>query len=211
MEYIVISSYFLFIFIFAFLFKTKEKYKELQRKIIHIGMGPLVPIAKYLQITQTIAEIFTGLIILLILLNYKFKLVPVIEDIERKSYGTFFYCLSLFILIFIFWDINYYALIAGVFVMTFGDGLAGLIGKSFKSKNWTIFNQKKSIIGTSTMFLVSLLVISFLGYKNNYDFNYYYLLIALLATLLEQISIIGIDNISVPIITSTIFHVLITN
>ena len=211
MEYIVISSYFLFIFIFAFLFKTKEKYKELQRKIIHIGMGPLVPIAKYLQITQTIAEIFTGLIILLILLNYKFKLVPVIEDIERKSYGTFFYCLSLFILIFIFWDINYYALIAGVFVMTFGDGLAGLIGKSFKSKNWTIFNQKKSIIGTSTMFLVSLVVISILGYKNNVDFNYYYFGIALIATLLEQISIIGIDNFSVPIITSTIFHLLITN
>ena len=211
MEYIVISSYFLFIFIFAFLFKTKEKYKELQRKIIHIGMGPLVPIAKYLQITQTIAEIFTGLIILLILLNYKFKLVPVIEDIERKSYGTFFYCLSLFILIFIFWDINYYALIAGVFVMTFGDGLAGLIGKSFKSKNWTIFNQKKSIIGTSTMFLVSLVVISILGYKNNVDFNYYYFGIALIATLLEQISIIGIDNFSVPIITSTVFHLLITN
>ena len=95
--------------------------------------------------------------------------------------------------------------------MAFGDGLAGLIGKNFKSKNWTIFNQKKSIIGTTTMFLISLLVVSILGYKNNFDFNYYYFGIALLATLLEQISIIGIDNFSVPILTSIIFHLLITN
>ena len=95
--------------------------------------------------------------------------------------------------------------------MTFGDGLAGLIGKNFKSKSWKIFNQKKSIIGTTTMFLISFLVVSILGYKNNLDFNYYYFWIALLATVLEQISIIGIDNFSVPIVTSTVFHLLITN
>ena len=95
--------------------------------------------------------------------------------------------------------------------MTFGDGLAGLIGKNFKSKSWKIFNQKKSIIGTTTMFLTSLLILSILGFQNNIDFNNYYFGIALLATLLEQISIIGVDNFSVPIITSTIYHLLITN
>ena len=61
------------------------------------------------------------------------------------------------------------------------------------------------------MFLISFLVVSILGYKNNLDFNYYYFWIALLATVLEQISIIGIDNFSVPIVTSTVFHLLITN
>ena len=94
--------------------------------------------------------------------------------------------------------------------MTFGDGLAGLIGKNFKSKSWEIFNQKKSIIGTSTMFLVSFIVISSLGYTNDIDFNYYYFYIATIATLFEQISIIGIDNFSVPLITATIFHLFIT-
>ena len=61
------------------------------------------------------------------------------------------------------------------------------------------------------MFLISLFVLSILGYANNIDFNYLYFSIALLATLLEQISIIGIDNLSVPIITSIVFHLLITN
>ena len=103
------------------------------------------------------------------------------------------------------------ALTAGFFIMTFGDGLAGLIGKNFKSKSWEIFNQKKSILGTTTMFFISLLVVFILGNTNNIDFNYYYFGIAFIATLLEQISIIGIDNFSVPIITSTIFHLLIEN
>jgi len=174
-------------------------------------MGPLIPLAKFLEIEQSAAQYFAGAMSVLIIINYIYKLIPIIEDIDRKSFGTFFYCFSLLILISLFWEEDPLALTSGFFVMTFGDGLAGLIGKNFKSKSWTIFNQKKSIIGTTTMFLISLIVISILGYQNNVDFNYYYIGIALLATLLEQISIIGIDNFSVPIITSTIFHLLISN
>ena len=212
LNFLVIGIYIVFIFLISKIFKNfYPKNQELLRKIIHIGMGPLIPFAIFLDVEQSTAQYFAGSMSILVVINYIYKLFPIIEDVDRKSFGTFFYCFSLLILISLFWEKDPLALTAGFFIMTFGDGLAGLIGKNFKSKNWTIFNQKKSIFGTSTMFLVSLLVISFLGYKNNYDFNYYYLLIALLATLLEQISIIGIDNISVPIITSTIFHVLITN
>ena len=212
LNFALIGIYIVFIFLISKLFKNfYPNNQELLRKIIHIGMGPLIPIAKLLEIGQSAAQYFAGSISILIVINYIYKLFPIIEDIDRKSFGTFFYCFSLLILISLFWELDPLALTAGFFIMTFGDGLAGLIGKNFKSKSWTIFNQKKSIIGTSTMFLISLLVLSILGYKNNVDFNYYYFGIALLATLLEQISIIGIDNFSVPIITSTIFHLLITS
>ena len=105
-------------------------------------MGPLIPIAKYLEIDQTTAACFTGIVSFLILLNYVYKLFPIIEDVDRKSFGTLFYCLSLFILITIFWNRDPISLITGFFIMTFGDGFAGLIGKNFKSKYWIIFNQK---------------------------------------------------------------------
>jgi len=212
LNFALIGIYIVLIFLISKILKNfYPNNQELLRKIIHIGMGPLIPLAKFLEIEQTTAQYFACGMSILILINYIYKLFPIIEDIDRKSFGTFFYCFSLLILISLFWEKDPLALTAGFFVMTFGDGLAGLIGKNFKSKNWTIFNQKKSIIGTTTMFLISLLVISILGFKNNVDFNYYYFGIALLATLLEQISIIGIDNFSVPIITSTIFHFLITN
>ena len=210
LNFALIGIYIVFIFLISKLLKNfYPNNQELLRKIIHIGMGPLIPLAKFLEIEQSAAQYFAGGMSILILINYIYKLFPIIEDIERKSFGTFFYSFSLLILIILFWEKDPLALTAGFFIMTFGDGFAGLIGKNFKSKNWTILNQKKSIIGTTTMFLISLLVISILGYKNNIDFNYSYFGIALLATLLEQISIIGIDNFTVPIITSTLFHLIL--
>ena len=212
LNFALIGIYIVFIFLISKLLKNfYPNNQELLRKIIHIGMGPLIPLAKFLEIEQSAAQYFAGGISILILINYIYKLFPIIEDIDRQSYGTFFYCFSLLILISLFWEQDPLSLTAGFFIMTFGDGLAGLIGKNFESKSWKIFNQKKSIIGTTTMFLISFLVVSILGYKNNLDFNYYYFWIALLATVLEQISIIGIDNFSVPIVTSTVFHLLITN
>ena len=201
LNFALIGIYIVFIFLISKLFKNfYPNNQELLRKIIHIGMGPLIPLAKFLEIEQSTAQYFAGGMSILIVINYIYKLFPIIEDVDRKSFGTFFYCFSLLIMISLFWEQDPLALTAGFFIMTLGDGLAGLIGKNFKSRSWKIFNQKKSILGTTTMFLISLFVLFTLGYTNNINFNYYYFGIALLATLLEQISIIGIDNLSVPII-----------
>ena len=94
--------------------------------------------------------------------------------------------------------------------MTFGDGLAGLLGKNFKSRNWIIFNQKKSLIGTATMFLVSFAITGSLAYFGSHEISLYLPLIAILATIIEQFSIAGIDNLFVPIVSAIAFNLLIT-
>ena len=147
----------------------------------------------------------------MVLINYTYKLFPTIEDIERKSFGTIFYCLSLFILIWLFWEKDPYALIVGFFMMTFGDGLAGLVGKSFNSKSWVIFKQRKSLFGTLTMFLVSLIVVCFIGNIQQNSFNLNYFAIAFLATVLEQFSVLGVDNLIVPISSSLYFNFFMVN
>ena len=211
-KFTVILLYLFSIFLISIVFKkyTKDS-REIVRKIIHIGIGPLIPIAQFLKIAQNSALIFTGIVSLMVLINYTYKLFPTIEDVERKSYGTLFYCLSLFILISLFWDKDPYSLITGFFIMTFGDGLAGLIGKTFNSKSWLFLKQKKSLIGTLTMFLTSLIIVSLLGYTQQHSLNFNYLTIALIATLLEQVSFLGIDNFIVPILSGLSFNFLITN
>ena len=211
-KFSLIFLYLLSIFLISIVVKKfNENSKEIVRKIIHIGIGPLIPISQFLKIDQNSALLFTGFVSLLILINYNYKLVPTIEDVERKSYGTIFYCLSLFILISLFWDKDPNALVAGFFVMTFGDGLAGLIGKSFNSKSWIIFKQKKSFFGTMTMFLISFIVVCLIGYTQSNSFNLNYFAIAFLATLLEQFSVLGIDNFIVPISSALCFNFFITN
>ena len=211
-KFTVILLYLFSIFLISIVFKKfNEDSKEIVRKIIHIGIGPLIPIAQFLKINQNSALIFTGIVSLMVFINYNYKLFPTIEDVERKSYGTLFYCLSLFILIYLFWDKDPYALISGFFIMTFGDGLAGLIGKSFNSKSWIFFKQKKSLYGTITMFLTSLIVVCSIGYSRQNSLNLNYFTIAFIATLLEQFSILGIDNFIVPISSALFFNFLITS
>ena len=212
LKFTVILLYLFSIFLISIVFKKhNENSKEIVRKIIHIGIGPLIPIAQFLKINQNSALIFTGIISLMVFINYTYKLFPTIEDVERKSYGTLFYCLSLFILIYLFWDKDPYALISGFFIMTFGDGLAGLIGKSFNSKSWIFFKQKKSLFGTMTMFLTSLIVVFSIGYAQQNSLNVNYFTIAFLATFIEQFSVLGIDNFIVPISSGLFFNFFITN
>ncbi len=211
-KFAIILLYLFSIFLISIVFrKFNEDSKEIVRKIIHIGIGPLIPIAQFLKIDQNSALIFTGIVSLLVLINYTYKLFPTIEDVERKSYGTIFYCLSLFILIWLFWDKDPYALTAGFFIMTFGDGLAGLIGKSFNSNSWVIFKQKKSLFGTLTMFLASFIVICSTGYAQQNSFHLNYFAVAFLATVLEQFSVLGVDNLIVPISSALCFNFFIAN
>ena len=212
LKFAFILIYISIIFLVSVIYKSfNPNNKEIHRKIIHIGIGPLIPFAKFLEITQTSALYFTGIVSLLTFINYQSKLFPTIEDVERKSYGTLFYCLSLFILISHFWDKDPYSLITGFFIMAFGDGLAGLVGKTFNSKSWFFLKQKKSLIGTLTMFLTSLIIVSSIGYAQQNSLNLNYFTIAFIATLLEQVSFLGIDNFIVPILSALSFNFFITN
>ena len=211
LNFVFILIYIFIIFFISIIYKKfNPNNKETLRKIIHIGIGPLIPLAKFLDIDQISALYFTGLISLLTFINYQSKLFPTIEDVDRKSYGTLFYCLSLFILIYLYWNKDPTSLMAGFFIMTFGDGFAGLIGKNFQSKSWFFLNQKKSFFGTITMFITSLIVIFGLSYFQKYSLSINMITIAFISTVIEQFSIFGIDNLIVPISAAFCFNYFIT-
>jgi phytol kinase len=84
--------------------------------------------------------------------------------------------------------------------MAFGDGFAGLIGKSINSPKWSVLGQTKSIAGTFTMGTVVAITTTTISSINNLGIQpLEIILISLIATFLEQISPWGIDNITVPI------------
>ncbi|MFM1899563.1 MAG: hypothetical protein RLZZ216_139 [Cyanobacteriota bacterium] len=174
--------------------------RELSRKIVHIGTGPVVPLAWWLGITAAVAIPIALLVTLVALINHRWRLLPAVEDIERHSYGTVAYGLSISVLLIAFWPDHADAVCAGVLVMACADGLAGLIGRGIPSASWRLWGQRKSILGTLTMALVSLLVLIVLAALTSPSPPLTSLLIiAGLATVLEQLSWWGIDNFSVPV------------
>ena len=174
--------------------------KELSRKIIHIGSGPVIPLAWILGISAKLAIPVASIITLGLAMNHRLQLLPAMEDVNRQSYGTIAYGLSITFLLFILWPENAAAVSAGVLVMSFGDGLAGLVGPLIKSRDWLVFGQRKSIAGTLTMALVGLIVLIIVSGLSGVSFNPLLLLaISCLAVFLEQIGPWGIDNLTVPI------------
>ena len=67
-------------------------------------------------------------------------------------------------------------------------------------------NITKSLFGTFTMFLTSLIVVCSIGYAQQKNVNLNYFAIAFLATVLEQFSVLGIDNFIVPISSALCFN-----
>ncbi|MGK7931251.1 MAG: diacylglycerol/polyprenol kinase family protein [Microcystaceae cyanobacterium] len=176
---------------------------EWTRKIVHLGSGNIILFAWLLNIPSLIGIAAAVIAATVALISYKIPILPSINGVGRNSLGTFFYAVSIGLLIGIFWTINqpYYGVL-GILVMTWGDGMAAIIGQKWGKHPYQVFGMTKSWEGSLTMagvsFLISMLILS-----SVYGYNSFIWLISLglsiFATLLESFSKLGIDNLTVPL------------
>nr|WP_041642265.1 diacylglycerol/polyprenol kinase family protein [Trichormus azollae] len=186
---------------------------EIIRKIVHIGTGNVILIAWWLNIPATVgitASIFASIITLL---SYIFPILPGINSVGRQSLGTFFYALSIGILVAGFWYLQQpqYAAI-GILTMAWGDGLAALIGQRFGKHKYKLLGSNKSWEGSFTMTFLSFLINMFilLGTQGNIWQTWVIsILVAIVATTLEAFSFLGIDNLTVPVGSAALAYSLI--
>ena len=184
--------------------------RELSRKIVHIGTGAVLPLAWAFTIPAMVAIPFAIVVTLLTWMNHQWRLIPAVEDVDRNSYGTIAYGLAITILLLLFWPDHADAACAGVLVMALGDGCAGLVGRAVRSPRWVVLGQTKSLAGTLTMFLVSTAVLIGLStWSESIAAFTMALAIATTATALEQISVAGVDNLSVPLVVGLLWATLL--
>jgi phytol kinase len=202
----------LIIFIAWVVYRFTDSEAEIIRKIVHIGMGNVILIAWWLDIPAYVgitASVFASLITLL---SYKFPILPGINSVGRQSLGTFFYAVSIGVLMGIFWYLHQpqYAVL-GIMIMAWGDGLAALIGKRFGKHKYIVFGSQKSWEGSLTVTLSSYFICAillFIVQGNIWQTWIISLIVALIATILEAFSFLGIDNLTVPIGSATCAYLL---
>lgn len=183
----------------------EKRGEEASRKFIHIMLGNWWFIAMYF-FTNVWFAIFVPITFVIInYVSYKQDLIKVMEREKQDGLGTVYYAISLLILAIVFFGI-YQKPILGLIpnlIMAYGDGFAAVVGKWIKSKTYMVGETKKSIAGSITMFVISLILI--MGFLiANYTFGIWQIaligvVMAIAVTIIEAISSKGIDNFSVPI------------
>lgn len=178
--------------------------EEASRKFIHVLLSNVWIIYMLFIDSLVPACILPIAFVIINTLSYKFKLIKSMEREENDGFGTIYYAVSMLVVSIIAYVAGDPRIGAtGILIMGYGDGFAAIIGKKIKSKKYKIGKTTKSIAGSLTMFIISLfisfIVLKMIGVK--------YLIfdsfgIAVVATILEAISIKGFDNITVPVITT---------
>jgi dolichol kinase len=138
-----------------------------------------------------------------------------LADITEKghSLGLVFYAISYTLLALLFAS-RPTVVAAGILPMAYGDSLASLLGERYNLGKYKIIAQK-SLVGSVAMFLGSSLsfAASLLFFSILYSFSVLdelpaMLAVAVVGTLVEGVSPIGFDNLTVPVFSAAVFFLL---
>jgi phytol kinase len=221
---LVLFSY-LYIISMIFVAKRTEKIlnwsQKTSRKVLHILIGNFPFIIPFFSESIFPIMVAAPFVLLTFLVSPYSPIKSLkgmlfgLKDTTQKghSLGLVFYAISYTVLAALFFDTPY-IIAAGILPMAYGDGLASLIGERYGGRKYKILSQK-SLEGSLAVFAGSFLSLVFglLFYSLFHQFSPVEIIVlplwtAVTATVVEAISPLGFDNITVPIICSVSFFLI---
>ena len=136
-------------------------------------------------------------------IDWRFNLFAAMASSDASNLGTVYFPLAAAVVIIIFWD-NPPLMVAALMPLTWGDGMAPVIGRAFGKHHYTVFGHTRTLQGSVAFFLFGLLftwlALWLIPGPTPIDPLTALapaLLIMGLTTLIEAVSIWGLDNITI--------------
>ena len=220
---IVVYIYVAIIFVVAE--KVLKTRPEVSRKFLHIMVGNMIFAMPFFSDPWVMVLFLTLPITIVLFFLTEYSPIKIENSVTESGHalGLFFYAGIWTILIAVFTmiapanDPKYYIWIVALAIvpMVYGDGFAALIGQKFGKIKYTVFGGTKSLEGSLTMFVVTTvmsvfvwMVFSSIGCTMP-EFNIVYIIgISAVATVCEAFSYGGIDNLTVPAVTSILYYLV---
>lgn len=210
-QYMVLWNFIAYMLLFLGIFFLAEfGYRSLKvkvettRKFVHFFSGAVcLTFPLYLDHWTWVFALCLGFIIILAL-SRKYALLPSINAIERKSYGSVVFPVAVMACyLFFSQSHDYLYFYIPILVLAVCDPLAALSGKRWPYGGYKVGRDSKTLVGSSVFcascFLVLLLSLSFLEARFSVPLPVYCLGIAIVATLAEACSSKGLDNVTIPL------------
>jgi dolichol kinase len=198
--YLVLSVLAVFIILLASEFGWRKHWlnNEVGRKFVHILVGSFVAFWPFFLSWHQIRWLsiaFLGVVII----SDRLRVFHAIHSVQRPTFGEICFAAVVGLLTFITHSKGIYA--AALLQMSLADGFAAIVGVRYgRSTTYRVLGYPKSIVGTGTFFVVSCLIL--IGYSM---FSMTGLAAggivvgAAGAALLENVGILGLDNLLVPL------------
>ena len=213
----IVVSYVLvfgFIGIATLLMRKNALAPSAARKVIHIGVAHWWLIAMATMDDPWVASIGPASFIVINTLAIRFRLLPAMDrGADARNWGTVYFPISLLVLVNLCWRGVMPVWVGGlaVLVLGWGDGLAALVGEGNGARGMRILGGRKSGAGTAVMFCASFAVT--LAFTMIFNRRFSALLpaagvsaaVAAVASIVELFTPLGIDNITVPLLTAALY------
>jgi len=179
--------------------KLLNKYSTFSRKFLHIMVGNVLFILPLFTSKFVMTFLVAAPFIFLTFIMSPYSPFKLNDRISSSGHGLglVYYAISWTVLAFFFFD-QPWIIAVGIAAMSYGDGMAALIGEKYGKHKYRIFGDKKSFEGSIAMFLVIFTTLWIvLAYYHVIIGNLLIIpIVALIATIFEGITPKGLDNIT---------------
>ncbi|PYQ31297.1 MAG: hypothetical protein DMF56_05185 [Acidobacteria bacterium] len=196
---------------------------EWTRKLVHLGGGLIGLALPWLIESPWVVLILTASLSALFLLGERLDVMKSLHKVERKTRGSEYYPLAIW-LVFVIAADRKWLYLAAVLTLAVADACAALIGGSYGKHRYEVEDEYKSVEGSVAFFIVAFFATSlpmlFMTTLPRATCVLSALLVAMLVTIFEAISLRGTDNLFVPIAvvfvlqkitTKTVPHIAMQN
>lgn len=189
---------------------TKKISNEAMRKVIHLSHALVVATWPFYMPYSMIIYAEVVFIVIVSFARLSGSLLH-LRNIGRTSWGELFFPSAIIIMAIA--GTNAWIFLAAMLHLGIADAMAALVGQKVKKGHYRVFGHNKSVAGSFSFYLCSIIIISLTVANTDAGFTSQVHLISivtipLVATLVENFSPFGADNLLVPLAVSGLLGIL---
>lgn len=192
-----------------------KRYPVGSRKFLHIMTGNIAFILLLFQTREIMAFVAAGPFIVLTFLMSPYSPIKSLRGKASEAghgLGLVYYAITWTVLAYLFFD-HREIIAIGILAMSYGDGLASVIGLRYGKRKYCVFRDTKSYVGSFAMFVFTflLMVVALLFYSITLTPTILVALvyIAIVCMVVEGLTPLGLDNLSVPFVAAVLYWVFV--
>ncbi len=202
---LVVAVVFGLLIVGEFLSRSQKLPPEICRKFVHITVGSFVAFWPLLLSWNQILLLSAAFVAVVGISKY-LNVFQAIHSVQRPTMGEVFFAISVGLLAVL--TQNGWMYMAALLHMSLADGMAAVIGSRYgKKTSYKVLGHVKSVVGSLTFFVISVAILW--GYSIGTDTSIHAAIIlgaSFIATFLENFSVRGLDNITVPVWVAIVLY-----